>query len=428
VDTAAKLTRAIAMTQNRNSELRSWKGHGRLWFTVAAVVISGWLEARGVGFRLPNQDPEGISRGNAFAATADNPSAIYYNPAGITQLEGVQVRAGLYMISADTTFSGAAGEAQTDSALQAVPQFYATLTLTNLPFSFGLGIYAPYGLSLDWGEHSPLRTAAQKGSLLYASVNPILAWKVLPSLSIAAGPTLNYSQAKLQQGLTAFNTADYFTFKGDGFGAGFNAGVLWNPHQQWSFGVNYRSPTTIEYNGDSHTSPTTPFPPYFDSASTHGSVRFPQYVVGAISFRPSPDWNFEVDVDWTDWESVNKIVFHGTPFHAFNADPTLLLNYTSSFMYEFGATRRLGNGYFVNLGLIYSENSSPSKYFNPLIPDSNLWLPGIGFGRRGEKWDWAAGYHFAIGSRSIENNINSIVNGSYKTFNNAFNLAVTYKF
>src|SRR5213596_3716802 len=58
-----------------------------------------------VGFRLPNQDPEGIARGNAFVATADNPSAIYYNPAGITQLEGQQFRAGLYVISGDTEYT-----------------------------------------------------------------------------------------------------------------------------------------------------------------------------------------------------------------------------------------------------------------------------------------------------------------------------------
>src|SRR5262245_21452756 len=72
------------------------------------------LEA--VGFRLPNQDPEGIARGNAFAATADNPSAIYYNPAGITQLEGQQIRAGLYLISADTKYTSPSGvKAETDA-------------------------------------------------------------------------------------------------------------------------------------------------------------------------------------------------------------------------------------------------------------------------------------------------------------------------
>src|SRR5437868_5885433 len=110
-----------------------------------AISLLGHLEEAGaVGFRLPNQDPEGISRGNAFAATADNPSAIYYNPAGISQLQGTQVRVGLYFISADTSFSGASGKGETDASLQEVPQVYCVKTLENLPLSLGFGVYAPY--------------------------------------------------------------------------------------------------------------------------------------------------------------------------------------------------------------------------------------------------------------------------------------------
>jgi len=30
-------------------------------------------------------------------------------------------------------------------------------------------------------------------------------------------------------------------------------------------------------------------------------VPFPPYVVGGISFRPTPDWNLEFDLDWTEW-------------------------------------------------------------------------------------------------------------------------------
>jgi len=102
-----------------------------LLFTVLFALGAGPAEA--VGFRLPNQDPEGIARGNAFAATADDPAAIYYNPAGITQLEGEQVHAGLYVISADTKFSSSGGSAQTDTTPQAVPQLYYVNSFTNLP-------------------------------------------------------------------------------------------------------------------------------------------------------------------------------------------------------------------------------------------------------------------------------------------------------
>src|SRR6185295_19395772 len=109
-----------------------------LWLVIAWLAI-GPVSVQAVGFRMPNQDPEGIARGNAFAATADNPAAIYYNPAGITQLEGQQARAGLYVISANTHFTSSSGQkAHTDPMLQAVPQLYYVDSLKNLPISLGL--------------------------------------------------------------------------------------------------------------------------------------------------------------------------------------------------------------------------------------------------------------------------------------------------
>src|SRR5262245_56879978 len=61
-----------------------------------ATVLKMWpTPVFGIGFRIPNQDAEAIARGNAFVATADNPSAIYYNPAGITQLEGHNAQIGV---------------------------------------------------------------------------------------------------------------------------------------------------------------------------------------------------------------------------------------------------------------------------------------------------------------------------------------------
>jgi hypothetical protein len=58
------------------------------------LTFVGSAPSFGVGFRLPNQDPVAIARGNAFAATADNPSAMYYNPAGITYQHSFSVGLG----------------------------------------------------------------------------------------------------------------------------------------------------------------------------------------------------------------------------------------------------------------------------------------------------------------------------------------------
>ena len=62
---------------------------------LAAAAVGGLpLTLLANGLRLASQDGFASARGDAFVATADNPSAIYYNPAGITQLEGNNVRAG----------------------------------------------------------------------------------------------------------------------------------------------------------------------------------------------------------------------------------------------------------------------------------------------------------------------------------------------
>jgi long-chain fatty acid transport protein len=408
-----KVNREIKMNKSSDCLIRP-KPTGKLFASLVGAASLLPLFCHAVGFRLPNQDPEGIARGNAFVATADNPSAIYYNPAGITQLQGSQFHAGLYMISANTKYTSFGGAtARTDTEVQFVPQLYFTHSLSNTPFTLGLGLYAPYGLSLDWGNSSPFSPITQNGKLLYATMNPIFAWRVHSTLSLAAGPTINYADADLENAS--------FKFNGDDIGVGFKAGILWQPYQQWSFGASYHSATDLELSGDSQV-------PAFSlgNSATKAKAHFPQFIVAGISYRPTTNWNFEINLDWTDWDSVDQLLFRRDD----TVTVPFLFNYTSSFMYEFGITRQLGRGWSVSVGYIFSENSSPDADFNPIIPDSDLHLGSIGVAHRGLRWNWAVGYHFAYGERDVTGGAGASVlaNGNYKTFNQAVNVSGTMKF
>ena len=379
------------------------------------------------GYRLPNQDPEAIARGNAFAATADNPAAIYYNPAGITQLEGQNASVGLYLISTSEKFTATSGAtASVDTAFQPVPQLYYVFSPKELPVSFGLGIYAPYGLAIDWGDTPPFQNVAQKGNLEYLTANPVVAWKILPQLSVAGGLTVNYAKASFQRGI-GFTPGDKFYFSGDDTEYGFNAGIFWQPMKVLAFGVNYRYSTTMQLGGHS-----TAFP-YANATPTSASVRFPQNASVGISYRPTDDWNVEFDADWTDWDTVNSIDFQGSALGA--PLPSLAQNYMSTWMYEIGVTRQLGKGYYGSLGYIYSENSIPNEFFNPLIPDANLNLASIGLGYKGTRWSWAASYTLAFAEdRHVSGSVydtgapGGLVNGTYRELNNALNFSIGIKF
>src|SRR5438309_5850292 len=143
----------------------------------------------GTGLRVLGQDGFASGRGEAFTATADNASAIYYNPAGITQIPGTELRAGLYNIYLEPTFrppATAPNSGQTydiGKHFAAVPQVFVSHTLKNYPVSFGLGIYAPFGGTITWPDDTGFRAVAIKGTATYLRFNPVIAFKLSDSLS-----------------------------------------------------------------------------------------------------------------------------------------------------------------------------------------------------------------------------------------------------
>jgi len=395
---------------------------------ILTFAILGELSA--VGFRLPNQDPEAIARGNAFTATADNPSAIYYNPAGITQLEGNHLSTGVYSISTGIDFkSPQDGRAESDSSFQFVPQIYYVHSPSDSRFSYGLGIYAPFGLGIDYGRDTPFSTLAIDGTLVFATLNPVIAYEVNSELSVGFGMALNYSDISISRAI-GLSPGDLFEFEGDDFSLNFNAGLLWHPSSEWSFGLNFRSATEMDYKGKSTATGSVGLPVSPIRASSKGTLDFPMNIAAGISYRPNENWNIEVGLDWTDWDSVNVTTLEGTPF----GDVPFPFNYESGFMYQIGVTHKFESGHFISAGYIYSDNSVPDLSFSPLNPDSNLHLWSIGFGKRGDRHSWAIGYHAAYnGGRKVTGNASSSLtgetaDGEYETLNHAVNFSYRISF
>jgi long-chain fatty acid transport protein len=393
-----------------------WTGY--LPTFVAAFLLAPW-SVFGLGSRIPNQDADAIGRGNAFAATADDPAAIYYNPAGITQLEGNNIQVGsLFYLNIYADYVSPSGQhIENKHDIIAVPQVHYVFTPKDQPFSFGLGIYEPFGLKSEWPDTAPFRSAGIKAQLNYVTINPVIAWKPFSTLSIAAGPTFNYSEAELWQGVVV--SPYQLRFKGHDWAYGADAGIMWQPHPMWSFGAKYFSPTSMDYKGTASFDPSSPFLP--SPASTTAHLRFPQIVSGGISFRPTTKWNIEFDVDWTDWDVVKGAVIDQVG--------TLPLYWQSSFFYEFGVTYQLAGGYYVSAGYFFSQASTPNQYYTPLVPDTDLHVGSLGGGYKGQHWSFAlAGQIIGGAYRDVQGSVNPSVDGRYKLFTPTVSFSVGYHF
>jgi len=375
---------------------------------LAAVALSGVpLTLLAGGVRLASQDGFASARGEAFVATADNPSAIYYNPAGITQIEGSNLRGGLYGIYLDPSFRpppNAPNSGNTyhiENTLAAVPQFFYTHTLESLPLSLGLGVYAPYGLGVQWPQDTGFRSVALESKLTYLRFNPVMAIKLPYNISFGCGMMVDYSKINLEQGLRRNQLpspfTDFFRFEGDGWALGYNLGLLWKPHEKISVGASFRSSAKITMDGHTEVE-LFPIIPTTYRSPARADFTFPLTAVLGIAYRPTPKWNLEVDVDYTDWRSFGTITIHQTsPNNNVQPNPDFTLNWQPSWMYEFGVTRYFDNGWHMSAGYVFNENSVPDANYTPLIPDQDRHFFSIGTGRKGKRFDFDVAYQFGYG-------------------------------
>jgi long-chain fatty acid transport protein len=376
----------------------------KLWLVAATTAAALGFDASGNGFRLLDQDAFATARGEAFAATADNPSAIYYNPAGITQLDGNNLRSGIDGIYVNADFRPPAGQANSGSTYHdidhfaAVPQLFLTHTFDNVPFSCGLGIYAPFGGKVNWPGDTGFRAVAARGALAYTAINPVIAFKILPSLSVGAGATFNYGKIDSEQGLRPFAAPllNYFLFKGQGWSFGYNAGIRWQPLDQLSFGATFHSLAHITMKGYSEFEQQPIL--QAQQLSAQADYTFPLTAVFGVSCRPTPKWNIEFDADYTDWSSFGTVnLQQAPPPFPIQQDIPVTLKWRPSWVYEFGVTRYFGTNWQVSAGYLFDRNSVPQTYYTPLAVDMDRYFLSAGAGYRGKRFSLDVTYQFGYG-------------------------------
>jgi long-chain fatty acid transport protein len=385
---------------------------------LAVVLLSGLARnAAANGFGLPDQDAFATARGEAFVATADNASAIYYNPAGIAQLTNSNLRGGLNSVYYEPTYQPPnSGRTYYSSANFAyLPQLFYTYSAKGAPLSCGLGIYAPYGGNMSWPQDTGFRQVAISGSLKYITINPVVAIRLLPSLSVGGGAMVNYGNISMYQGLRPATTrgTNYFNFAGDGWSVGYNVGILWQPIAKLSFGATFRSSASLNFQGntDFQLQPR----PYNQAAQRDASASFtfPLTTVFGVSYRPTPQWNLEFDANYTGWNSFNTVTIEQSPpavSGPLNQNVPVNLYWQASWMYEFGVTRYFDNGWHVSGGYVFNANSVPDTYYTPLVADLNRNFFSLGAGFSGKRFDFDIAYQLGFAFKRDVSGSNPSVN------------------
>ncbi|MFP3870582.1 MAG: OmpP1/FadL family transporter [Syntrophobacteria bacterium] len=364
------------------------------------------------GFALYENGAAPLAMGGAFTAQADTPAALFYNPAGITQLEGKHISGGVTMIVPNFEFESATTGHTTEPEND--PEFPATFYYTqqmNDRFWLGFGFFSPFGLATEWPEDWEGRYISVKSDLLTFTLNPNVAFKVTDWLSLAMGAEVLYLDAELTKMIpTNVNTIPsedvLQKLEGDGFGFGANAAAHLN-FGNLRFGLSYRSPIDVEIDdGDisfehsaaSRALPVTTLPTMpptvvdrngprnFKDGSGSTTVKLPQSVAGGVAYTFLERLTFEFDFQWTEWSSYDdlEIILNEPLFQAASPPGASVSrnpkNWNDVWAYRFGVQYKATRDLTLRAGYVYDESPIPDSTFDSMLPGNDRQIYSFGAG------------------------------------------------
>lgn len=398
---------------------------------MAALATFAAGSASASGFQLLEQNGSGL--GNAYAgsaATAENASTIYFNPAGMTQLSGTQVSTGVAVIKARYKFqdNGSSAGAFTNTGNGADGGTTGTLPNLNVSTDLGRGFYAGIGFGAPFGLKTqyevPWAGAAQ--STLFEiktyNTNPSLAYKVNDKISFGAGVDYQQLEANYERQastLSVFSlSSDAVRLQAQGRAWGWNAGILAQPSENMKIGFSYRSRMRYHLKGDLQASGPSAALLAANVGAASTNITLPDTFILSVTQKLGDKWEMLGDVSRTRWSSVQDIIIvrdaSATPAQTLNAD------FRDTWRVALGSNYKLNDAWKLKAGVAYDQGvAKGADYRLVSLPDNDrMWFS------LGAQWAMTkmvtvdvGGSYLKIRNAGIYNDQRSsnrgLVNGSY---------------
>ncbi len=376
-------------------------------FGMAVMVAAIAAPAVGQGSSVYSQSACVTARGGAaVAAPCGDASSIYYNPAGIAFIPSA-LSAGFTAIYNTGSFTYDQGPlagqtVEREATTPIVPHGYFSIRFGNQDrLAAGFGVWAPYGLGIEWPEDFEGRFISWKSELRGLYLQPTIAYQVVPGrLSIGGGPQIVLGRLELNQyvsgqlvnpALPATSNLASGNLEGTGTGIGGHIGILYQHDHRLSLGARYMHSVKIDLEGDAIFEqqsleqfgiPDALVAPQFQPGAPLGPQTVsaeltlpPQAVVG-IRFAATPQFALAFDYQWTGWNTFDVIE---PEFEVLDAPP-LVLNYEDAHTFRLGGTYLASPALALRGGFIVNTAATPDETVTPILPEAERWLVSGGIG------------------------------------------------
>jgi long-chain fatty acid transport protein len=361
--------------------------HMKLIPALCMGLFSSYASA--AGFQLMEQNASGL--GNAYAgsaAVAENASTIFYNPAGMTQLQEHEVSGGLTAVG--TSFKFTDQGSQVGTTLKGdggdgggwgfIPNGYLSWAV-NKDLYLGVGVGAPFGMKTEYGKTWVGAAQAVSFDIKTYNINPSIAYRVNDAVSIGAGLNWQRLNADYQRQLSvisaglAASTMD-LNLHGDSWG--WNAGALFTLSPATKIGVSYRSAVKYDLTGDLKIS--GPLGANFNtsqSSDAKADLTLPDIFILSGTHQLNNKWQMLGDVSWTGWSSIPKLdVIRTSGANAGKIAQTLDTEFRDTWRVAVGTNYQYSEAVKLKFGVAYDQTPVKSEATRLVsLPDNDrTWL------------------------------------------------------
>lgn len=361
------------------------------------------------GFQIPTYCVKCQGSRNAgAAASAETPSTLFFNPAGLSRLSTRELELGLNFARLDTNFEDdgssnpfggpaqGSASAQGDSTVW-IPNLYLSLPGPG-DWTFGFGVHSPYGLETDYPRDWVGRYHGVDSKVLTVDLNPALAYRVNSMLSLGGGIDLVYGRAELTNavdfgsllsaqlgpipalGITPSNPAadGYSSVKGDDWALGWNLGVLFEPTPGTRLGIGYRSKVDLDLEGKArvqvpaHLSTLTGGLLRGEIQDIRAPLTLPATLNLGLHHDLGPRWSLLAGAVWTEWSAFQEIRVQYRDGRSDFVDPH---RWTDAWRFSVGAEYRYSPRWSFRAGFEYDQSPIPQVTKGPRVTERDLrWL------------------------------------------------------
>jgi long-chain fatty acid transport protein len=415
------------------------------------TALAGASLAAAAGFGLFQHGARAMGQVGAFTARASEPSAIYYNPAAITRLEGAQLQAGLDFSNSSDEYSSATGSFSAQHVIQFPPHVYATWKPKGNPFAFGIGLDSPSYYTENWLEALfPGRFVNRRTELRLFELHPVLAYDLGEGWSLGGGVRYVRGNFDVEKNgifqVSPTLAAPFFnvevernaTAKVDAYA--WDAAVHYAA-PSWGWGAVYRSEVQLKGNGDvSYRPRDVPAVPGLDAAlrarfgpgSARESFEIPRELAVGLWYAPYPELRFEFDASYQTWSSLENSDITFDP-NAFGDGPTVRTprDWKDTTALRLGIEGDVTDSLTLFGGVASEPSPVPGNTLEPGFPrgDATVYAAGFSYNFPQISFDMAYSY-FQYGNRGASNQelLNPGRVGSYSSREQRWGASVRWRF